>query len=347
MAKKYRITPEQVIDFDCNGVIPDDQHEIFDAEYTYFTPRGKPMPLALKVFRNATHMTWFVWEPDGVCLPELSLPLEAADWLLKTRPRFGLPLQQGGTEKMGFANLVKGERVLMGAGLNWSIDNGSRPLVIKFNSIMKQGYTVPHDLFERDDFQVFLKSIAAEYPIQPGDVQSFPGDADYNYVNPPLWQAGLLDPYALPEDVVRLGLWSFSAEEPWRYVALYRRADYEFFIQTLDLMTQERQQLEFQEGALYGVANFWDDVLPEVPKQAEFNRRFKADYERMNYRLVPSYDPNNPMVWLENHSRHRYSDGQKPQAVGVPYQVWEKVMVIISAENEARIARDKAAEAAG
>ncbi|MFM2481938.1 hypothetical protein [Celerinatantimonas sp. YJH-8] len=347
MSKKYRITPEQDIYFDCHGEIPTDQHEIFYAEYIVYTPRGKPLPATLKVYRNVTHMTWFDLEFDEPSFPDLTLPLETADWLLKTRPRFGLPPEQGGPKGMGVASLVKGERISIGAGLNWSICNGSRPIDKDFDDFFPQSYTLPHDLFERDDFQAFLKSVAAEYPIQPGDVQSFPGDADYNYVNPPLWQAGLLDPYALPENVVRLGLWSFSAEEPWRYVALYRRADYEFFIQTLDLMTQERQQLEFQEGALYGVTNFWCGTVERLESSPTQDREFCADYESMRYRVVPGYDPNNPMVWLENHSRHRYSDGQKPQAVGVPYQVWEKVMVIISAENEARIARDKAAEAAG
>ncbi|MFM2481937.1 hypothetical protein [Celerinatantimonas sp. YJH-8] len=347
MAKKYLITPEQVINFDCNGVIPADQHEIFYANYIIYTPRGEPIPSTLKVYRNATHMTWFDLESDEPSFPELTLPLETADWLLKTRPRFGLPPEQGGAIGMGFSNFVKGEDIWMGAGLNWSIGNGSRPLVHKFDSKVKQGFHIPHDLFERDDFQAFLKSVAAEYPIQPGDVQIPADEVDYDYVNPPLWQAGLLDPYALPEDIVRLGLWSFSAEEPWRYVALYRRADYEFFIQTLDLMTQERQQLEFQEGALYGVTNFWCGTVERLESSPTQDREFCADYESMRYRVVPGYDPNNPMVWLENHSRHRYSDGQKPQAVGVPYQVWVKVMVIISAENEARIARDKAAEAAG
>ncbi|MFM2483337.1 hypothetical protein, partial [Celerinatantimonas sp. YJH-8] len=95
MVKKYRITPEQVINFDCHGDIPTDQHEIFDAEYIVYTPRGKPIPTTLKVYRNATHMTWFCLEPDEPSFPELTLSLEAADWLLKTRPHFGLPPEQG------------------------------------------------------------------------------------------------------------------------------------------------------------------------------------------------------------------------------------------------------------
>ncbi|MFM2483478.1 hypothetical protein, partial [Celerinatantimonas sp. YJH-8] len=171
MVKKYRITPEQDIYFDCHGDIPADQHEIFCGDYIYFTPRGKPLNSGLKVFRNATHMTWFLLKSEKKFnIPALSLPLEAADWLLKTRPRFGLPPDQGGAKGMGFSNFVKGEDIWMGAGLNWSIGNGSRPIDKDFDDFFPQSYTLPHDLFERDDFQAFLKSVAAEYPIQPGDV---------------------------------------------------------------------------------------------------------------------------------------------------------------------------------
>ena len=182
-----KIEKSNVVNFDCNGVVPPSQVE----EATFYVvsrSRVGETKMVIRVFKSNIYLTFFVHN-EGDTKPEepiLTLPITAADWILKTRPRFGMDESIGGvpSNSSGFRIFLNGEKVAFAVTpVDWDIMNISRPPVDNYDDWFRQSLSINFDLFDRADFQAFLKDIAAKHPIQHGDVQLVdPNDYDYDYV---------------------------------------------------------------------------------------------------------------------------------------------------------------------
>ena len=97
-----------------------------------------------------------------------------------------MPESVGGVpyDDSGFTILLNGEDIsISSTPVDWDIINASRPPVDNYDDWFRQSLSINFDLFDRADFQAFLKDIAAKHPIQHGDVQLVdPTDYDYDYV---------------------------------------------------------------------------------------------------------------------------------------------------------------------
>ena len=182
-----KIERSEVINFDCNGAVPPSQVEVGAFNYIYQSRVGD-VERILKIFKSNHYLTFSSQFKDEIKSeePTLTLPITAADWILKTRPRFGMDESIGGvpSNSSGFRIFLNGEKVAFAVTpVDWDIMNISRPPVDNYDDWFRQSLSINFDLFDRADFQAFLKDIAAKHPIQHGDVQLVdPTDYDYDYV---------------------------------------------------------------------------------------------------------------------------------------------------------------------
>ena len=182
-----KIEKSNVVNFDCNGVVPPSQVEVGAFNYIYQSRVGD-VERILKIFKSNHYLTFSSQFKDEIKSeePTLTLPITAADWILKTRPRFGMPESAGWVpyDDSGFTILLNGEDIsISSTPVDWDIINASRPPVDNYDDWFRQSLSINFDLFDRADFQAFLKDIAAKHPIQHGDVQLVdPNDYDYDYV---------------------------------------------------------------------------------------------------------------------------------------------------------------------
>ena len=181
-----RISKEKVINFRWDEPIPTEQflmttidlQDIDLFNYYFYQTRE-----CFTVIEKPKH----IYKHTNV-YPVISLPLVAADWMLKTRIRFGLPEEEGGIKSgaFGFRYILKEEYITMTVGIaNWTILNFSRPWPEDYDKPFEESWNIPFALWDHPKFQALLKGLAERYPLQEGDaVPRVPEEYPFDYLLP-------------------------------------------------------------------------------------------------------------------------------------------------------------------